>query len=492
MNAPEQRTVAVDVEDLATQGRTLRGFAATYDSESRDLGGYVETIQPGAFRDVLASDPDVYLTFNHSPDKVLARTTSGTLRLRDEERGLAFEADLGDGPTPQDVREMVRRGDVTGCSFRFQVSPGGEQWDGERRTLTRIERLIDLSLATTPAYDGPRVELRSKENTPVNDSTTNATTTATTGATFNITNTAGSLRVEDRASGAHSLTTQFRTRGFPGTVAALGWDEFRTASFAASTTLDPNPVRQVGVSLGFDQRYAWPVFPSVAVDSATTNVQVLRQSSRGLPSPSDVIRGLDSTIPKPEVDSEVELTSLSLNQVAAVETGVPNIILEQPTIQPLIETDLRLALNEGLDKLVLDAVADSDNQDPASDPLLVSIRKCITTIQAAGYAPDTLIITPADSEALDVLQTDGPEAFYVFGAARFAPGQLFGLNVRVSKTIDVPVVCDSSALGRLYVSAITLARFEENSGSTNSSTIRLEGSAAFGVERLDACIRISA
>jgi hypothetical protein len=91
------------------------------------------------------------------------RTTSGTLRLRDEDRGLAFEADLGDGPTAQDVREMVKRGDVSGASFRFVV--GDETWEGERRTVTEIAELIDLSLATTPAYEGPRVEFRSRPET---------------------------------------------------------------------------------------------------------------------------------------------------------------------------------------------------------------------------------------------------------------------------------------------------------------------------------------
>ena len=157
----EQRTATVDVADVHTEGRTLYGYAALYGVESRDLGGFRERIEPGAFREVLAADPDTYLTLNHSQDKVLARTHSGTLRLRDEARGLAFEADLGDGPTAQDVRDQVRRGDVTGASFRFKVAPNGERWEGERRSLTRIGSLIDISLATVPAYDGPRVELRS-------------------------------------------------------------------------------------------------------------------------------------------------------------------------------------------------------------------------------------------------------------------------------------------------------------------------------------------
>jgi hypothetical protein len=178
--------------------------------------------------------------------------------------------------------------------------------------------------------------------------------------------------------------------------------------------------------------------------------------------------------------------------VAAIESGIPNVILAQPAINPLIETDLRLALNEGLDELVVDSFAASPNQDPSTDPLLVSIRRAITTIQAAGYAADTLILRPEDAEELDVLTSSGSEEFYVFGAGRFAPGQLFGLSVRVSKNVDAPIVVDAAAYGKLYVSPISLARFEEDAGATNRSTVRLEGHAVFGIERQDAAVEILA
>jgi hypothetical protein len=81
-----------------------------------------------------------------------------------------------------------------------------------------------------------------------------------------------------------------------------------------------------------------------------------------------------------------------------------------------------------------------------------------------GYNPDTLILTPANAEALDVLVSDitGGAKDYVFAPANFAPGQIFGLNKRISKTIPAATVADSSALGKLYASRVSLARFEEN------------------------------
>jgi hypothetical protein len=108
--------------------------------------------------------------------------------------------------------------------------------------------------------------------------------------------------------------------------------------------------------------------------------------------------------------------------------------------------------------------------------------------------PDTLLLTPAASETIDTMVSGitGGTADFTFGAGRFAPGQLFGLNVIESKVLAAPVVLDSKANGKLYVSPISLARFEENAGKTNTSLVRLEGHAAYGVERTGAAVRIAA
>ncbi|HWF31128.1 MAG TPA: phage major capsid protein [Solirubrobacteraceae bacterium] len=167
----EDRTAVVDVQDARVDGNTLHGFACIYGADSEPIEDrgrrFIETIERGAFADVLAGSPDTYLTLNHDPSRALARMPD-SLRLHDEERGLRFEADLGDGPTAQDVRDAVRRKVLRGASFRFSVGENGDRWtrggDGtERRTLTRIGRLVDISLATTPAYSGTSIELRSRQ-----------------------------------------------------------------------------------------------------------------------------------------------------------------------------------------------------------------------------------------------------------------------------------------------------------------------------------------
>lgn len=154
--APERRTV--DVGEMRTEGRRLYGLAVPYNSPSVDLGGFTEVVAPGAFVEVLRANPDVILTLNHGANEVLGRTRSGTLRLRDTARGLEFDADLPDSPLGENVREAVGRGDITGASFRFVV--GAEKWEGERRTITSVADLRDVTVATRGAYPTARVELR--------------------------------------------------------------------------------------------------------------------------------------------------------------------------------------------------------------------------------------------------------------------------------------------------------------------------------------------
>ena len=147
-----------------------------------------------------------------------------------------------------------------------------------------------------------------------------------------------------------------------------------------------------------------------------------------MPTAANVVRAIDAVTAKPEVAITITVANLPLKQVAAVESGVPNVYLEQDTIESIIGTDLRLAINEGLDKLVLDAIAASGFQAPGTDNILVSIRKAMTTIYAAGYNPDTLILTPANAEAIDTMVSGvtGGTADFVFGPARSHPARSSG------------------------------------------------------------------
>ena len=135
-------------------GRTvIRGYAAVFESESQDLGGFVEIVERGAFDEVMQSNPDVFGKYNH--ERVIGRTSSGTMRLMVDERGLRYEIDPPRAAA--DVVELIERGDVRGSSFAFRSSPKDETWqrDAAGRMVRRIKRfsfLGDAGPVDTPAY----------------------------------------------------------------------------------------------------------------------------------------------------------------------------------------------------------------------------------------------------------------------------------------------------------------------------------------------------
>ncbi len=161
----ERRTITVQIRADAQDGHTptLRGTAAVFDSMSEDLGGFREIIAPGAFRAAVNSS-DVRCLVNHDPNKILGRSTSGTLRLEETSAGLEFVCDLPDTTYARDLMESMKRGDISQCSFGFTVDEGGQRWakgdDGWTRTITAIKRLYDVSPVTYPAYPETGCALR--------------------------------------------------------------------------------------------------------------------------------------------------------------------------------------------------------------------------------------------------------------------------------------------------------------------------------------------
>lgn len=144
-------------------GNRLAGHAAVF-GQVADLGPHLEDIHPRAFAAVLADKTtDVRALFNHNPDHLLGRQSSGTLRLGVDSEGLEFEVDLPDTELGRSLRVLADRGDITGASFAF--IPDADTWSeraGRRlRTHTSVGRLLDVSPVTWPAYEGAEVALRS-------------------------------------------------------------------------------------------------------------------------------------------------------------------------------------------------------------------------------------------------------------------------------------------------------------------------------------------
>lgn len=143
---------AVEVRDEGAP--KIRGLAAAYGKWSLDLGGFREIIEPGAFDRVLSrKNLDVVAFFDHD-GQPLGRTTSGTLRLSIDERGLNYENDPPDTQLGRDVLTLIRRRDLFGSSFAFTVDPKNESWsdDLKTRTIREFSGLYDVSVVTHAAY----------------------------------------------------------------------------------------------------------------------------------------------------------------------------------------------------------------------------------------------------------------------------------------------------------------------------------------------------
>ena len=149
--------------EAKVEGRQLVGLAAPFGRETR-IGEFREVIAAGAFTRTLATGRDVLALADHDPAKVLARTRSGSLELREESDGLHFRLTLPNTTTGNDLRTLAERGDLGGVSFGFRAVR--DEWAGELRTLQEVE-LHEISIVSSwPAYPDTTVALRSRPKAP--------------------------------------------------------------------------------------------------------------------------------------------------------------------------------------------------------------------------------------------------------------------------------------------------------------------------------------
>jgi HK97 family phage prohead protease len=161
MMKQETRNFDADFEVRAEgDGMTFVGYAAKFNSPSEDLGGFIETIEPGAFKRSLRARGNVMLLVNHDSGRVLASTRSGTMRLMEDSVGLRVEADLPNTTDGRDMAELLRRGDLSKMSFGFSVMKDSWNSDMTQRTLKSV-KLFEASIVSFPAYTATEAMVRS-------------------------------------------------------------------------------------------------------------------------------------------------------------------------------------------------------------------------------------------------------------------------------------------------------------------------------------------
>ncbi|MGA2256080.1 MAG: HK97 family phage prohead protease [Thermoguttaceae bacterium] len=155
-------TVSIRADTHAAEsGPKIVGYAAKFNVEAEIGEGFFEQIAPGAFSQSIGED-DIRCLFNHNPNFPLGRTANKTLLLSEDSVGLRTVCLPPDTQQARDVCESIRRGDITGMSFTFDVR--GQSWSkdadgGYHRTLTDC-RLYDVGPVTFPAYDSTEVVMR--------------------------------------------------------------------------------------------------------------------------------------------------------------------------------------------------------------------------------------------------------------------------------------------------------------------------------------------
>lgn len=146
----------------------LRGHFAVFDEEYEIYPGYVEKIAPGAFAESIAKD-DIRALINHDTTLVLGRTRAGTLMLSEDTHGGYMQIKINDEDSAaRDAYARVFRGDVTQCSFAFDVQEKEETEDEAGRWIMTLKKvkLYEVSICTFPAYPQTDVEARTDGVTP--------------------------------------------------------------------------------------------------------------------------------------------------------------------------------------------------------------------------------------------------------------------------------------------------------------------------------------
>lgn len=165
-NIKEVRLADVKFEETDDK-MILEGYAIVFNNETligEETHGFIEVIDRNALADTFLKD--VPMKYNHMDSfLIIARTKNKSLQLTIDNIGLKVHAELIDTGTNKDIYKMVRSGLLDKMSFAFTVKEQTWNREGEipKRIITKIDRLYDVSVVDTPAYDATSIYARSVE-----------------------------------------------------------------------------------------------------------------------------------------------------------------------------------------------------------------------------------------------------------------------------------------------------------------------------------------
>ncbi|ORI39644.1 phage major capsid protein [Leuconostoc mesenteroides] len=158
-----QGDIHVVQRDNSDDPKQIQGYAVLFNTESVDLGGFIEVIKPNALDNVDLSA--VQLIYGHENNSILARVDSGNLTLTVDETGLFFVATLADTSLANDVYQDILAGNLKGMSFGFTIPEDGDDWIFDRgdtavHVVNQIGDVVEITITPNPAYQDTSVSVK--------------------------------------------------------------------------------------------------------------------------------------------------------------------------------------------------------------------------------------------------------------------------------------------------------------------------------------------
>lgn len=168
-------------ETDGVHARTITGYAILFNTPSAPLyedeeEEVREVIAPSAVTKELLDVSDIKMTMFHDQQLILARSMngSGTLTYGLDDKGVYFEFEAPNTVDGDKALELVRRGDISGCSFMFCTHyydrayvSRNVQRENEKTKITYkvniITGIYDFTLAADPAYPDTTCEAEARE-----------------------------------------------------------------------------------------------------------------------------------------------------------------------------------------------------------------------------------------------------------------------------------------------------------------------------------------
>lgn len=164
----QTRNLNMEIEKRADSGEGdlyLEGYFAVFDTIYELWPGATESIAPGAFSGCLSGD--VRALYNHDQNIVLGRTSAATVELKEDSHGLWGRIKINrDDSDAMNAYSRIQRGDVTQCSFGFDIEEEEFRDNGDGTchwTIKKVNPLWEISPCVFPAYQETTVSARKRD-----------------------------------------------------------------------------------------------------------------------------------------------------------------------------------------------------------------------------------------------------------------------------------------------------------------------------------------